>query len=57
MQIFFANGTAVYNLNELEYANSLLYANIYQTSFIVAIDIDKGKIAKFNSTYDFINLN
>jgi glutamine cyclotransferase len=40
MKIFFANGTQTKYLNELEYANNLLYANIYLTNFIVAIDID-----------------
>jgi len=32
------------NLNELEYINGLIYANIYTTNFIVKIDTSNGKV-------------
>jgi glutamine cyclotransferase len=31
-------------LNELEYVNGFLYANIYTTNFIVKIDTQSGKV-------------
>ena len=43
-EITFYNGTAVNKLNELEYANGLLYANIYLSNFIVAIDLESKKV-------------
>jgi glutamine cyclotransferase len=42
VEIKFYNGTAVNNLNELEFTNDLLYANIYLTNFIVAINLESG---------------
>jgi len=32
------------NLNELEYIDGMIYANIYTTNFIVKIDISNGKV-------------
>jgi len=32
------------NLNELEYVNGFIYANIYQTNYIVKVDLSTGKI-------------
>ena len=43
-EISFYNGTAVNNLNELEYANGLLYANTYLTNFIVGIDLESATV-------------
>jgi glutaminyl-peptide cyclotransferase len=36
----------VTNLNELEYINGLVYANVYTTNTIVAIDPNTGKVVK-----------
>lgn len=44
VEIKFYNGTAVNYLNELEFANGFLYANIYLTNFIVAIDLESGLV-------------
>lgn len=38
------NGTRVKNLNELEFANGYLFANVYETSRIVKIDPSTGKV-------------
>ncbi|CAK72306.1 unnamed protein product (macronuclear) [Paramecium tetraurelia] len=40
-------------LNELEYANGILYANQYGKTHIYAIDLDKGKVL---AKYNFANL-
>jgi glutamine cyclotransferase len=34
----------VSNLNELEYVDSVIYANIYQTDYIVKIDPETGSV-------------
>ncbi|AXJ13971.1 glutaminyl-peptide cyclotransferase [Streptococcus pluranimalium] len=44
---------AVTNINELEYANGFVYANIWQTNFIVKIDPNSGKVVK---RYDLTDL-
>jgi glutamine cyclotransferase len=38
------NGARVKNLNELEYVNGYLFANVYETSRIVKIDPSTGKV-------------
>jgi glutaminyl-peptide cyclotransferase len=38
------NNGAVMNLNELEYINGSVYANIYTTSYIVKIDPSSGRV-------------
>ena len=38
------NRGALTQLNELEYINGKIYANVYQTNLIVAIDPETGKI-------------
>ncbi|MGD2250771.1 MAG: glutaminyl-peptide cyclotransferase [Candidatus Methanofastidiosia archaeon] len=38
------NGTPVSQLNELEYINGRIYANVWQTDYIVIIDPDTGKV-------------
>lgn len=38
------NGSAKFNLNELEYFNHSIYANIWSTNKIVKIDPDDGKV-------------
>ena len=43
LQIEDSNGPVNY-LNELEYANGLIYANIWQTSRIAQIDLKDGKV-------------
>jgi len=45
IEVFDHNG-AVDNLNELEYINGLIYANIWQTEKIIAIDPETGKVVK-----------
>lgn len=37
----------VFNINELEYAQGRIYANIWLTNFIVAIDPDSGQITGY----------
>ncbi|MDO5047189.1 MAG: glutaminyl-peptide cyclotransferase [Anaerococcus sp.] len=43
-------GEDVNNINELEYANGYLYANIWHSKKVIKIDLDKEKIVK---VYDF----
>lgn len=38
------NGVAVHNLNELEWAEGLIYANVWQNNGIVRIDPETGKV-------------
>lgn len=38
------NDREINNLNELEYINGFIYANVYQTPFIVKIDPKTGKV-------------
>lgn len=47
------NTGAVQRLNELEYVDGIIFANIYTTNFIVAIDAKTGKIL---TRYNFENL-
>ena len=41
-------------MNELEYVDGILYANIYVTNTIVAIDLSTGKVVR---EYDFTDLH
>lgn len=43
LQVFDENGS-VQNVNELEYRNGIIYANIYTTARIVAIDAKTGRV-------------
>lgn len=47
------NTGAVQRLNELEYVDGIIFANIYTTDFIVAIDAATGKVL---ARYNFKNL-
>ena len=38
------NGAPLSQINELEYINGLIYANVWQTNFIVQIDPESGKV-------------
>lgn len=62
------NGQPASNLNELEYVDGFVYANQWQTNFILKIDPETGKvvgrlnlssldeeIAKFNGNVDVLN--
>ena len=40
-------------MNELEYINGLIFANIWQVNKIIAIEPNSGKVVK---TYDFTDL-
>lgn len=41
---------AIFNINELEFANGFLYANIWQTNYIVKINPENGEVVQL---YDF----
>lgn len=47
------NNEDVKNLNELEYVNGFIYANVYTTNFIVKIDEETGNVVK---SYDLNSL-
>lgn len=53
LEIFNSEGTAVENINELEYADGFLYANVWQTNQIMAIDPQNGNII---ATWDLSEL-
>lgn len=38
------NKSTINNINELEYINRAIYANVYQTNFIIEIDAQTGKV-------------
>lgn len=38
------NGSPVFFINELEYIDGLIYANIWQSNYILIIDSDSGKV-------------
>lgn len=44
------------NLNELEYVDGIIYANIYTTNYIVKIDIKTGKVLEEINMDSLINL-
>lgn len=46
-------GANIDQLNELEFADSFIYANIWQSNLIAKIDPDTGKVVKF---YDFSDI-
>ncbi|KAM3137533.1 hypothetical protein pb186bvf_010323 [Paramecium bursaria] len=54
VQITYPSGDPTYNMNELEYVDGILYANIYVTNTIVAIDLSTGKVVR---EYDFTDLH
>ena len=43
IQVFNEKGL-IYNINELEYVDGYIYANIYQTDFIAKIDAHSGQL-------------
>ena len=43
-------------LNELEYVNGKIYANVWTTSLIVSIDPENGKVLEQIDATDFVNL-
>lgn len=43
ISVYDNNGT-INNINELEYINGKIYANIYTTNYIIAIDPETGKV-------------
>ncbi len=45
IDVYDENGS-VQNINELEYFNDLVYANIWQTAEIIAFDLKTGKVVK-----------
>lgn len=48
------NGNAINNLNELEYIDGEIWANVWQTDFILRIDPETGQV---NSTIDLTGLS
>jgi len=38
------NNTPIFNLNELEWVDGLIYANVYMQDEIIAINPDNGKV-------------
>jgi glutamine cyclotransferase len=48
------NGSAIPNLNELEYINGEVWANVWQTDFILRIDPATGRV---NSVVDLTGLS
>jgi glutamine cyclotransferase len=48
------NKSAVYQLNELEYINGLIYANIYLSNKIAIINPENGKVLKYINTEKII---
>jgi glutamine cyclotransferase len=38
------NNSAIHNINELEYVNGFIYANVWQTNNIIKIDPSNGKV-------------
>ncbi len=53
LAIFDENGAPLNAINELEFVDGFVYANIWQTDYIVKIDVAKGKVV---ARYDFNNL-
>jgi len=49
------NERPIPNLNELEYINGLIYANVYTTNFIVVIDPKTGKVLQQISANKLVN--
>jgi glutaminyl-peptide cyclotransferase len=49
----FAHGRPIENLNELEYVNGELYANVWQTEFVLQIDPANGRVL---ASIDFVGI-
>lgn len=49
----FENNIPVLNINELEYVEGYIYANVYTTNKIIKIDLSTGNVVK---SYDFTDL-
>lgn len=49
------NGNAVYNLNELEYINGKIWANIFQSDRIAVIDPDSGRVKAWIDCADLVS--
>lgn len=47
------NGNEISNINELEYINGYIWANVWQTNYIIIIDSNTGNVVKL---LDFSNL-
>ena len=47
------NGSEVDNLNELEYVDGYIYANVWKTNYIYKIDANTGRVVR---RYDFSEL-
>ncbi|WP_185955171.1 glutaminyl-peptide cyclotransferase [Solitalea koreensis] len=43
----YSNSTSIKDINELEYVNGIIYANVYQTNYIISIDAESGKVLGF----------
>jgi glutamine cyclotransferase len=49
----FAQGHPIENLNELEYVNGELYANVWKTEFVLQIDPATGRVL---ASIDFVGI-
>ena len=49
------NKSSVSNLNELEFANGLIYANVWQEDVLVSIDPENGKVKDLINCYGIVN--
>lgn len=46
INVTYDNGRKLFNINELEYVNGYIWANVFLQKYIVKIDIQTGKIVK-----------
>ena len=46
MQVKYPNGTEAHDLNELEYVNGTIFANVFMTMEIVNIDLEEGTVVE-----------
>lgn len=49
------NNNEIKNINELEYLNGFVYANIWQTDYIIKINVDNGKIKSYLDLKNILN--
>src|SRR2546428_1523983 len=43
----YSNNASIKDVNELEYVNGVIYANVYQTNYIISVDAESGKVLGF----------
>lgn len=55
IQVKDSTGVSIRHLNELEYANNHIYANVWQTSDILKINPDTGRVVKIYDTQPLLD--